>query len=144
MSSPVSERVRQFVAERAEFVCEYCLLHEEDGFFGFQVDHVISRKHHGSSDSSNLAFACSVCNRRKGSDSGTLSRRTGTLTRFFNPRSDAWHFRLDGFLIEPLSDIADGTARILGFNEEERLTERQTLLAMGRYPSIAALARLRL
>ena len=145
MSSPVSEPTRRLVAERADFLCEYCLLHEEDGFFAFQVDHIISRKHGGSSDPANLAFACPVCNRRKGSDLGTLSRRTGTLTRFFHPRSDTWaaHFSLAGVIIEPLSDIGDGTARILGFNEDDRVAERQTLMATGRYPSIPALARLR-
>ena len=99
----------------------------------------------GSSEPTNLAFACPVCNRRKGSDLGTLSRRTGLLTRFFNPRTDTWpaHFSLAAARIEALSDIGDGTARILGFNDEERLAERKTLLATGRYPSIAALARLR-
>jgi len=145
MSSPVSEETRRLVAERADFLCEYCLLHEDDGFFAFQLDHVISRKHGGSSEPANLAFACPVCNRRKGSDLGTLARRTGSLTRFFHPRTDAWaaHFRLASAIIEPLSDIGDGTARILGFNEDDRLAERQTLSATGRYPSIAALARLR-
>jgi len=97
MSSPVSEEARRLVAQRADFLCEYCLLHEDDGFFAFQTDHIISRKHGGNSDPANLAFACPACNRRKGSDLGTISRRTGALTRFFNPRMDAWaeHFRSD-------------------------------------------------
>ena len=43
MSSPVSEETRRLVAERADFLCEYCLLHEDDGFFAFQVDHIVSR-----------------------------------------------------------------------------------------------------
>jgi hypothetical protein len=145
MSSLVSEETRRLVAERADFLCEYCLLHEDDGFFAFQLDHIISRKHGGSSDPANLAFACAACNRRKGSDLGTVSARTGALTRFFNPRADIWpeHFELASAVIEPLSDIADGTARILGFNELERLAERRSLIVIGRYPSIAALARLR-
>ena len=65
MSSPVSEATRRLVAERADFLCEYCLLNEADGFFAFQTDHIISRKHGGVSDPANLAFACPVCNRRK-------------------------------------------------------------------------------
>ena len=144
MSSPVSDDTRRRVAERADFLCEYCLLQEDDGFFAFQVDHIISRKHGGGSDSANLAFACPACNRHKGSDIGTLSRRSGTLTRFFHPRTDAWpaHFSLSGAIIEPLTDVGDATARILCFNEDARVSERQTLIAVGRYPSIAALARL--
>ena len=146
MSSPVSEEARRLVADRADFLCEYCLLHEDDGFFAFQTDHIISRKHGGASDATNLAFACPVCNRRKGSDLGTISRKTGVLIRFFNPRTDVWaaHFSVAGPIIEPLSDIGDGTARILAFNDNERVAERQVLIATGRYPSVAALARLRL
>ncbi len=83
MNSFVSEETRRLVAERADFLCEYCLLHEDDGFFAFQVDHIISRKHGGSSELENLAFTCPVCNRRKGSDLGTLSRSVGTLIPFF-------------------------------------------------------------
>ena len=48
MSSEVSERLRRLVAERAYHVCEYCLIHEEDTFWGCQLDYIISRKHRGS------------------------------------------------------------------------------------------------
>lgn len=44
MASEVSERLRRQVAERAYHVCEYCLIHEDDTFWGSQVDHIIS--HH--------------------------------------------------------------------------------------------------
>ena len=37
MASDVSERLRQEVAERAYHVCEYCLVHEGDTFWGCQV-----------------------------------------------------------------------------------------------------------
>ncbi len=47
MASDVSERLRRQVAERAYHVCEYCLIHEDDSFWGCQVDHIISRKHCG-------------------------------------------------------------------------------------------------
>lgn len=47
-------------------------------------------------------------------------------------------------MIEPLSDIGEGTTRILGFNHEDRIVEREALIKIGRYPSIAALARLRI
>ena len=144
MSSLISAALRRQVAQQADFICEYCLLHEEDGFYPFEADHIISRKHEGPTILSNLAFACPVCNRSKGSDLGTISRRTRILTRFFNPRIDSWnqHFRLNGALIEPISDIGEGTVRILGFNHEDRILERVTLIAIGRYPSIPALGRI--
>ena len=56
----------------------------------------------------------------------------------------ASHFSLVGAIIEPLLDFADGTLRIFGLNDDERIAEREILVATGRYPSIAALARLKL
>jgi hypothetical protein len=54
MATEVSEGLRRRVAERAYHVCEYCLLHEDDSFWGCQVDHIISRKHRGRTEPSNL------------------------------------------------------------------------------------------
>ena len=41
--SYVSTALRQLVRARAKRVCEYCLIHEEDTYFGCQVqaDHII-------------------------------------------------------------------------------------------------------
>lgn len=137
MSSYVSEELRRLVADRANRLCEYCLIHEDDCFFGCEVDHIISLKHSGPTEALNLAYACSFCNRNKGSDISSVAGVTGELVRFFNPRIDSWseHFRLDGNLIEPLTSIGEATARILKFNEIERVLERQTLIVIRRYPS---------
>jgi len=40
MTAHVSSRVRQQVRRRAEGKCEYCLVHEEDGYVGYQTDHI--------------------------------------------------------------------------------------------------------
>lgn len=90
--------LRQRVKTRANGVCEYCLIHEDDTYFGCQVDHIISLKHGGPTEEDNLAYACSFCNRNKGSDIGSIVWRTGQLFRFFNPRTDQWvnHFALSG------------------------------------------------
>lgn len=144
MTSYISPALRRLVAMRAEYLCEYCLIHEEDTFFGCEVDHIISEKHGGQTKSDNLAYACTFCNRAKGSDIGSLVWPAGTFSRFFNPRVDPWsaHFALDGIQIVALSDIGDITARILGFNSSDRLLERQALRALGRYPSTAAIVRM--
>jgi hypothetical protein len=145
MSSLVSEALRQRVAERADFLCEYCLLSEADGYFRFQVDYIISRKHGGQTSMENLAFACPACNRFKGSDLGTISVHTRELTRFFNPRTDFWpeHFRLVASRIDPLTEIAAGTVRILELNNIDRVVEREALIELDRYPSLSALAKIR-
>ena len=144
MSSYVGAAVRRLVAVRADFLCEYCLVHEDDTVFGCEVDHIISEKHGGATDAENLAYACAFCNRAKGSDIGSIVPGTGRFVRFFNPRTDRWaeHFALDGVTIVPLSDIGEVTSRILAFNDSDRLLERQTLQAVGRYPSAAAVARM--
>ena len=136
MSSHVSAALRRLVAARANYRCEYCLIHEEDTFFGCEVDHVISLKHGGATAEDNLAYACMVCNRRKGSDLGSILRRTGELIRFFNPRTDVWenHFKLAGARIRPLTEVGEVTARILVFNGEERILEREELISLERYP----------
>ena len=141
MTDYVSAELRQQVAERAQFLCEYCLLHDDESHFGSEVDHIISRKHGGQTILKNLAYACLRCNRHKGTDLGSLNWQTGQLVRFFNPRTDRWaeHFTLNGEAIMPLTEIGEVTVRILGFNSPKRLTERALLLKVGLFPSAAAL-----
>lgn len=135
MSEYASAEQRRLVAERAGFRCEYCRMHEADTFFDCQVDHIISLKHGGQTVIENLAYACAFCNRHKGSDIASISQESGALVRFFNPRSDAWqsHFELDGALIKPLTMIGEATARVLQFNNGDRVLERKALIAIGRY-----------
>jgi 5-methylcytosine-specific restriction endonuclease McrA len=73
MARWISAELRQAVASRADFLCEYCLIAEADTFYGSEVDHIISLKHGGSSEADNLAYACALCNRAKGSDIGSIS-----------------------------------------------------------------------
>jgi hypothetical protein len=74
------------VSERAAGRCEYCLIHEHDAAFGHEVDHVISRQHGGLSESDNLAFACLLFNRIKGTNLASINPAGGALVRLFNPQ----------------------------------------------------------
>lgn len=141
MNSRISPQIRDIVAARANNICEYCLIAEEDSFFRHQVEHIISRKHGGSSELDNLALACVFCNRHKGSDIASLVPETDKLIRFYNPRADRWseHFRLKGIVIEPLTEIGEATIRILQMNHEDQLLERRVLNHRGRYPNYSAL-----
>ena len=143
MSGYVPAGLRRLVAARAEGLCEYCLIHEDDTFLGCQVEHVIAEKHGGATAAENLAYACVFCNRYKGSDLGSIAVSTGQLCRFFNPRADRWgdHFKFDGARIRPLTDVGEVTVRILEMNHPDRLVERGALRDVGRYPSPPALAR---
>ena len=87
MARDIEESEHLLVVERARRRCEYCLVHEDNGGFPHQIDHIISRKHGGSSDIGNLAYACILCNRYKGTDIASIDR-SGRPIRLFDPRRD--------------------------------------------------------
>lgn len=136
--------LRRRVVARAEELCEYCLIAEEDTFYGCEADHIISEKHGGLTEDENLAYACVGCNQAKGSDIGSIEWETQAFVRFFNPRADRWadHFELVGSRIEGITPIGTVTARILGFNRPETVLERRALQGIGRYPSTTAMKRM--
>ena len=129
--------LRRQVRAVASNKCEYCLIHEDDTFFGLEVDHILAEKHGGTTTLENLCCACLTCNRCKGSDIATINLETGDLTRLFHPRRDQWreHFALNGVRIDGKSSIGAATVRLLKLNLEERLLERELLQALGRYPA---------
>ena len=140
----IPAELRRLVVARAEGICEYCLIAEDDTFYGCQADHIISEKHGGATTADNLAMACVFCNQAKGSDVGSIDWDGNTFVRFFNPRTDAWadHFALVEGRIEGTTPTGVVTARILGFNSADRASERRVLQSAGRYPSAAALKRM--
>lgn len=56
-STYIPADLRRQVIERANGLCEYCLIHEDDTYFGCQVDHIISEKHYGPTEADNLVTA---------------------------------------------------------------------------------------
>jgi HNH endonuclease len=132
----LSEKIRITVRNRAFGCCEYCLLHEDTTFLVHEIDHIISLKHGGLDEILNLALACSFCNRFKGSDVGSIFQ--DDFIRFFNPRKDIWanHFKIEDALIQPLTPIGEVTAKILQFNNIDRIIERQILIEAKKYPMI--------
>jgi hypothetical protein len=134
--SYLSDKIRTQVWQRASDCCEYCFLHRDTAFFTHEIDHIISLKHNGQDILFNLALSCYYCNRFKGTDIGSIYQ--GEFIRFYNPRIDIWqeHFEMDlgNATIQPLSPIGEVTASILGFNQVDRIIERQILIASNKYP----------
>ncbi len=62
MSAEVSASLRQLVAERAPYRCEYCLLPQAVALHYHEPDHILPRQHGGETHESNLALACMRCN----------------------------------------------------------------------------------
>lgn len=134
MTRYISDALRKQVEDRADNICEYCLIPIEETYFGGEIDHIIGIKHDGETILENLALACQPCNRNKGSDLGSNSVTTNILTRFYNPRIDVWtkHFQVnEDAEIIPLTEIGEVTGRIFKFNEFERVLERQGLIELG-------------
>ena len=133
----IPDALRRQARERARNRCEYCLLHEDDAYLPFEVDHIIAEKHGGETRIENLAWACALCNRFKGTDLASLDPLSGRLVALFHPRRQQWrrHFRITNGTIEPLTSAGRVTVHLLRLNEPERVVVRSILMDLGRYPT---------
>lgn len=135
MSTYVSAALRKQVIERADSRCEYCRFPQSVTLLAFEMEHIISEKHGGTTTLDNLALACPYCNRAKGTDLGSIDPETNQLTPFFHPRTQIWqaHFILSGATILPQTPEGRVTALIFQFNHPDRIQERAGLIAIGQY-----------
>ena len=138
MTEGASRDLRAKVSERAQGRCEYCGVPAEADWASHEVDHIIAKKHGGKWEMQNLAYACFECNHHKGTDYRSFDPITGKDVRLFNPRRQKWdtHFQLDpDGVITPRTMTGRATARLLHFNERERVQQRADLIAAGRLNS---------
>ncbi|MBI3249705.1 MAG: HNH endonuclease [Deltaproteobacteria bacterium] len=77
MPSEVPAGLRQVVAERAAYRCEYCQLPQAAALHRHELDHILPRQHGGETLDRNLALACLRCNRYKGPNVGSFVPDTG-------------------------------------------------------------------
>lgn len=125
----ISVSLRRLVCNRANHACEYCLIPEIAVLVSHEIDHVIAEKHGGKTEESNLALACTICNKYKGSDLASIDPINGEIVILYQPRRDRWsdHFKLEKGEIIPLTAIARVTVRLLQMNRLERIEERRLL-----------------
>src|SRR5580698_7515302 len=109
---------REKVAARAGHSCEYCHTPDQASFASHELDHVLAVKHGGETTLENLAFSCTLCNRRKGSDLSSLDPVSGELAPLFHPRRDHWHehFELRSGELVGLSPAGRATIYLLRLN----------------------------
>ena len=88
MTEYVPQALRRIAEQRASGRCEYCLIDGDDTLLPHEPDHVISIKHGGPTEETNLAWACFLCNRFKGSDIASIDPNSGQVVRLFHPRGD--------------------------------------------------------
>ena len=122
---------RESVRQRAGGRCEYCRLPDAAlDSADFHVEHIVARKHGGSDNEDNLAWACIFCNLYKGPNLASLDPDTGELTRLFHPRQDRWedHFRIDDASIIGITAVGRTTCWLLELNAEILRTLRMNLM----------------
>jgi hypothetical protein len=102
----------------------------------FEIDHIISEKHHGSSAPGNLALSCFRCNSFKGSNISGRDPKTRKLTPLFNPRRHKWsrHFRWDGPYLTSDTAVGRTTIAVLRINDPFRAKVRESLIEEGVFP----------
>jgi hypothetical protein len=131
-----SKNTRRFIISRAGNRCEYCRVLDYLVGFEYHIEHIIAEQHGGTNVLSNLAYACSYCNWKKGPNISTILSLGGELIPLFNPRTQNWfdHFEVRRGEILPLSTIGEGTIKLLDFNQLSRIDARFEMMLAGCYP----------
>ena len=132
----MNRRTERLVRTRANGICEYCRFPEACSELNFVLDHIIAKQHRGRSFSTNLALACSFCNRHKGPNVGGIDPLTHRHTRLFNPRKDRWrdHFKWRRERLIGLTGIGRTTILVLAINHYNQLRVRRSLIRDGLFP----------
>ena len=121
--------LKALVRRRAQFHCEYCHFPERLAELRFQFDHIVARKHGGSTSAENLALACFRCNSHKGPNLSGSDPQTGKMERLFHPREDDWsaHFRWRGAVLVGKTSVGRTTISVLNMNRPDLVKLRKTL-----------------
>ncbi len=113
---------------QAEGRCEYCHAPQSLASGLFEVEHIEPVSQGGTDELSNLALACSACNKYKGNVTMALDPHTGQMTALFNPRMNDWetHFSLNEETHEMVGRTRIGRTTIvrLRLNNDQQKTAR--------------------
>jgi 5-methylcytosine-specific restriction endonuclease McrA len=126
----------RLVWQRARSCCEYCRMPQAGDDAPFEIDHIVARKHRGSSAPGNLCLSCFYCNSFKGSDLASLDPKTRRITPLFNPRRHKWsrHFRWQGPSLVGRTAIGRATVALPHINDEYHVELHAGLMAEGIFP----------
>jgi HNH endonuclease len=119
----INSSIRQFVRQRAKFLCEYCHSSEEGSTTRFTIDHGQPKSLQGSDDIDNLILACHRCNMRRYNFMTGIDPQTGSIFPLFNPRKQIWaeHFSwsTDGLRVIGVTAIGRATCKRLDMNDDQ-------------------------
>lgn len=133
-----SHSERDFILQRANGCCEYCLIPYDFTPETFENEHIIPLFLNGTNEMSNLAFACGGCNGKKNKKTSAIDTLTGLLVSLYNPREDIWaeHFKWqEGFLIlEGITPKGRASVDLLKLNRRGIVNLRSALYLIGVHP----------
>jgi HNH endonuclease len=134
--SYITKKDSRFVISRAGNRCEYCRILDYLVGFSYHIEHIIGKQHGGTDTLSNLAYACSYCNWKKGLNISTILFLGGALIPLFNPRTQNWfdHFEVKRGEILPLTPVGEATIKLLDLNLAARVDARFEMMLAGCYP----------
>jgi len=134
----VSPRLRQRMAEQADYRCGYCLTSQKITGARMEIDPIIPESAGGATTEENLWLACSSCNEFKGAQTHAQDAVTGRRVRRFNPRKQRWqvHFAwsADGTEIMGLTVCGRATVIALQMNHEDIVRARKRWVSVGWWP----------
>lgn len=118
--------------------CAYCQSPQALMNVAFEVDHIYPEKAGGQTVTSNLAFACPLCNTFKAVLTHGRDPLTEKNVALFHPRIQRWsrHFRWedDGHTIEGRTRNGRATVEALHLNNPYLLRLRTIWIAIGSTP----------
>jgi hypothetical protein len=138
--SNLSERLKQYVRNRASNRCEYCLSHQNYVLGHLQIDHIRPVSRGGTDEDANLCLSCELCNQYKWTQTEGIDPQTSETVELFNPRQQQWteHFRWDDRGTNIVGKTACGRATIeaLKLNNSLAITVRHNWVSVGWHPPI--------
>ena len=129
----MEQALSDLVRRRANDACEYCRLPQSLSSIPFEIDHVIARKHGGSTEEANLALSCFYCNSHKGPNIAGIDPSSGRSVRLYHPRRDRWrdHFAWEGPVLLGRTAVGRATLAVLAINHPDAVAVREALIEEG-------------
>ena len=138
MAERLSAALRETIAERASWCCEYCCSQARFSPDPFSIEHIIPRSRRGTNKPSNLAFSCQGCNNYKHTSIQVPDPLSGEQVPLFHPRKDTWsqHFDWsdDATELLGLTPIGRATVARLRLNRRGVVNLRRVLKSLNRHP----------
>jgi hypothetical protein len=134
----ISKKIKDFIFERAGFICEYCLALLTYSPQPFNAEHIIPVSKDGDDDLDNLACACGGCNGSKYNKTHAADPFDGKVVPLFHPRQMSWHEHFawspDFLHIIGITAIGRATVEALALNRIGLINFRRALLKQGVHP----------